>query len=136
MYQKKTNKYPASTYRLPSNRIAASSDQSRLRIDRKSTRTHPKINQKSSQIRPKLDPKSIQNRPKIDQKSSQNRPRIGSGADLASETVLGPVLTPFWSQLGAILGAKFGPCWGHVGPKIDFLRLKKALKNDHDFHQL
>ena len=100
------------------------------------TKHQPTINQKSSQSRPKVIPKSTKNRPKIDPKSSQNRPQIGSGTDLASEIALGSILTPFWSQLGAILGAKIGPCWGQVAPKIDFLRLKKALKNDHDVQHL
>ena len=107
-----------------------------LTIDQESSSIRSKSNINPTKNRPKINQKSSQHRPKLDPKSTQSRPRIGSGADLASETVLGPVLTPFWSQLGAILGAKIGPCWGHVGPKIDFLRLKKALKNDHDFHQL
>ena len=84
----------------------------------------------------KIVQKSTQNRPKIIPKSTQNCPKIGSGADLASEAVLGPTLTPFWSQLGAILGGKIEPCWGHVDQKIDFLRFEKALKNDHDFQPL
>ena len=98
----------------------------------KSTKNRPKIVPKSTKNRPKIDPTSSQNRPK----STQNRPKIGSGADLASEAVLGPTLTPFWSQLGAILGGKIEPCWGHVDQKIDFLRFEKALKNDHDFQPL
>ena len=57
-------------------------------------------------------------------------------SDIASETLFRPILVPFWAQLGAILGAQIGPCWGHVGPKIDFLMFKKVLKNEHDFQQL
>ena len=69
-------------------------------------------------------------------KSSQNRSRIGSGADFASETVFDPILIPFWAQLGAILGAKIEPCWGHVDQNIDFLRVQKAPENKHDFQHL
>ena len=29
--------------------------------------------------------------------------------------------------------AKIGPCWGQVASKIDFLRVKKAIKNSNDF---
>ena len=72
----------------------------------KSTNNHPKIDQKTSQNRPKIDPKTV-----------QNRSKIGAGTDIASETLFGPILVPFWSQLGAILGAKIGPCWGHVDQK-------------------
>ena len=60
------------------------------------------------------------NRPKNLSKSIKNRPKIGSGADLASETVFGPILVQFWLQLGTVLGAKLGASWGHVGQKIDF----------------
>ena len=49
--------------------------------------------------------------PKIGPKSIKNRSKIGSGTDFASETLFGPILVPFWVQLGAILGAKLGPCW-------------------------
>ena len=76
------------------------------------------------------------NRPKIDQKSIKNRPKIGSGADLASETVFGPIFVQFWLQLGTVLGAKLGPSWAHVGQKIDFWRFPKACKNEHNFQHL
>ena len=69
--------------------------------------------QKSNQIQPN-------NGPKIVPTSSPNQTKIGSGTDFASKTVLGPIWSPFWPQLGAVLGGKIGPCWGHVGSKIDF----------------
>ena len=72
----------------------------------KTNKTNPKINQKSSQNRPRIVPKS-----------TPNRSKIGPGTDIASETLFGPILVPFWSQLGAILGAQIGPCWGHVDQK-------------------
>ena len=83
-----------------------------------------------------IGPKSVQTRPKIDPKSAQNRSEIGPGADFAPGTVLGTILTPFWTQLGAILGAKIGPCWSHVDQKIDFLRFNKASENKNDFQHL
>ena len=76
------------------------------------------------------------NRPKIDLKSIKNLPKIGSGADLASETVFEPISVQFWLQLGAVLGAKLGPSWGNVGQKIDFWKFPKACKNDYDFQHL
>ena len=76
------------------------------------------------------------NQPKIVPRSAPSQSKIGSGTDIAFETLFGTILVPFWSQLGAILGVQIGPCWGHVGQKIDFLSFKKALKNDHDFQHL
>ena len=63
-------------------------------------------------------------------------PKIGSGADLASETVFGPIFVQFWLQLGTVLGAKLGPGWCHVGQKIDFWKFPKACKNDYDLQHL
>ena len=91
-----------------------------------------KIKQTSTKNRPNIGPKSVQNRSKI----GQNRSKIGSGADFASESVFGPILERFWTQLGAILGAQIGPCWGQVDPKIDFWRSWMAFRNEHDFWYL
>ena len=55
-------------------------------------------------------PNSAKNRPKIVPKSAQNGSKISSGADVASESVFEPILDRFLAQLGAILGAKLGPC--------------------------
>ena len=63
-------------------------------------------------------------------------PKNNLESDLAFEHRLGLFWLWFAIQLGAILKAKIAPCWCHVGPKINFLRLKKALKNEHDFQQL
>ena len=99
-----------------------------LKIKQRSTR---KLKNQS-----RINQKSIQNRPKIDPRSIQNRSKIGSGADLASETVPGSILTPFWTQLEAILGGKMEPCRGHVCPKLDFWRVWNAQENKHDFQHL
>ena len=45
---------------------------------------------------------------------------MGSGADLASETVFGSIFDQCWLQLGAVLGVKLGPSWCHVGQKLIF----------------
>ena len=90
------------------------------------------VDQKQPKNQPKTIPKSAQNRPKVDPKSSHHRSKIGSEAELASETVFGPIVIPFWVQLGAILGAKIEACWGHVDQQIDFLRVQKATENKHD----
>ena len=85
-----------------------------LTIDQESSSVRSKSNINPTKNRPNINQQSSQNRPKIDPKSTQNRPRIGSGADLASETVLGPVLTPIleptWSHLGDQNRAMLGPC--------------------------
>ena len=86
--------------------------------------------------RSKIGPKSSQDRPKIGLKSIRNRTKVSPGANFAPGAVLGMILTPFWTQLGAILGTNIGPCWGHVDQKIDFLRLKKASENRHDLQHL
>ena len=82
--------------------------------EKKTTRTNPNSNQN----RHNIDPKSSQNRPKWVPKSTRHRPKIGSGADLASETVFGPIWTPFWSQCGANLGPSWGPKSGHAGSRL------------------
>ena len=74
--------------------------------------------------------------PQIGPKSVQNRSKTGSGADFAFETLFGPILVPFWLQLGAVLGGKMGSCWGHVGQKIDSWRILQAFKIDQDFQHL
>ena len=53
---------------------------------------------------------------------------MGSGADLASETVFGLIFVQFWLQLGTVLGAKLGPSWGHVGQKIDFFEVPEGMQ--------
>ena len=57
------------------------------------TMKQDKQNQPKNQ--PKIVPKSTKNRPKMDPKSVQNRSKIGSGTDIASETLFGPILVPF-----------------------------------------
>ena len=71
---------------------------------KKTTKVNPK-NQRN------IVPNSAQNRPKIVPKSAQNGSKISSGADVASESVFVPISDRFLAQLGAILGAKLGPCW-------------------------
>ena len=66
----------------------------------------------------------------------KNRSKISSGADLGPEAVFEPSFDQFWLQLGVVLGAKLGSCWGHVGQKIDFWKFPKACKNDYDFQHL
>ena len=106
----------------------------------KSTKNRPKnlpnIHQTSTKINQKSTQKSTKNQSKIDPKSVKNRSKIGSQTDFASRAVSGPILAPFLDQLGPILGAKLGPCWGHVGQKIDFLSFLKPFKNEHDFQLL
>ena len=68
------------------------------------------------------------NRPKNLSKSIKNHPKIGSGADLASETVFGPISVQFWLQLGTVLGANLGPSWGHVGQKNNFLKVPEHMQ--------
>ena len=70
---------------------------------KKTTKVNPK-NQRN------IVPNSAKNRPKIVPKSAQNGSKISSGADVASESVFVPILDRFLAQLGAILGAKLGPC--------------------------
>ena len=100
------------------------------------TKSNPnatKMNQKSTKHGPKIVPKSVQNRPKIGPKSVQNRPKTGYGADFAFEFLFGPILVPFWLQLGAILGAKLRPCWA----KNRFLEgLEKHQKTNMIFNTL
>ena len=55
---------------------------------------------------------------------SQDGPKMDSGTDFVSETLFGPILVPFWLQLGAILGAKLGPCW----PKNWFLEVPEGMQ--------
>ena len=43
------------------------------------------------------------------------------------------VLHRFWLHLGAILGARLGSSWGHVGQKLDFWRSLMTFKNGYDF---
>ena len=69
-------------------------------------------------INPKIQPNSTQHRPKIDPKSMNNRPKIGSGADLASETIFGPIFVQFWFQLRTYLGPSWGPSWVQVGAML------------------
>jgi hypothetical protein len=91
------------------------------------------MNQKSTKHGPKIIPKSSQNRSKIGPKSVQNRPKTGYGADFAFEPLFGPILVPFWLQLGAILGAKLRPCWA----KNRFLEgLEKHQKTNMIFNTL
>ena len=64
------------------------------------------------------------NQPKIYQKSIKNLPKIGSGADLASEIVFGPISLQFWLQLGTVLGSKLASCW----PKNRFLEVPEGMQ--------
>ena len=99
----------------------------------KRNQNEPKINQAWTQNRPKIGPKSSQSRSKIGPKSVQNRPKTGYGADFAFEPLFGPILVPFWLQLGAILGAKLRPCWA----KNRFLEgLEKHQKTNMIFNTL
>ena len=64
------------------------------------------------------------NGPKWVPRLSQDGPKMDSGTDFVSETLFGPILVPFWIQLGAILGAKLGPCW----PKKLFLEIPEGIQ--------
>ena len=104
---------------------------------------HPKSSQISTKNQSKIkkigsgtvffDHKPTRNRPKFgrraDHKPSRHRPKIGSRADFASRTGFGPILIPFWTQLGATLRVKNGPCW----QKNLFLKAQEGNKKPQWF---
>ena len=128
-------------------------DQKSIRIASKMKlpRQHPKMPPKSAQLAPKMDPSwghveaqnrlgSVQGKPEIDIESEGGK-RPGPGEAWGARNSHGgpdfpkvpPDPVPFWSQLGTSLGPKMGPCWGHEDQKINFLTIKKAMKNSNDF---
>ena len=100
------------------------------------TKSNPnatKMNQKSTKHGPKIVPKSVQNRPKIGPKSVQHRSRIVPKPATEPTSLSNPFLVRFWSHFGSNLGPSWGPSCGHVGQKIDLLRVQRAPENEHDF---
>ena len=72
----------------------------------------------------------MKNQPKIGPKSIENRfggvPWGSMGPPWRPNGLSGPILTPFCTQLGVILGGQIGPCWGHVDQKIGSRRHQKT----------
>ena len=100
------------------------------------TKSNPnatKMKQKSTKNGSKIVPKSVQNRPKIDPKSVRNRSRIVPKPATEPTSLSNPFLVRFWSHFGSSLGPSWGPSCGHVGQKIDLLRVQRAPENEHDF---
>ena len=116
-----------------------------------SIKNKPKIGQTSIQNRFKYQPRinlklkesapeplsSTTNRPGIDPNSvvepTTNRPGIDPKSVPEPISLLRPVLDRFWFHFGPNLGPPWGSKTVHVGRKIDFWRLKKAIKSHNDF---
>ena len=61
-------------------------------------------------------------------KINKNRPNIHQKTALKSTLQFGSILEPTWLHFGRILGAKMGPSWLQMAPKID---PENDTKNDH-----
>ena len=52
---------------------------------------------------------------------------MGQKTNLKTTPQFGSILEPTWPHFGRVLGAKMGPSWFKMGPKIEF---KSKTKND------